>query len=795
MPVPRSVAMFLRPVRLLLACWLLLLTPAHAGVLAVDHQTPYQSLLPWLQECLTSSTATTPDALDPAQCRHGRFTAVDHHGLSHGFTDEVLWLRFTLHNRERDVTLSHLEVGFPQLDDVRLFWQQDGQWHSDRNGDSVPVASRSLQTRLPGFLLRLRPDETRDIFIRVQSTSALAMPIAVASPARLLQHHEQRNIQLGIFYGISIAAIFMAAIFYLLLRESVFLHFLLFILCVTGVMLCLDGIGFLFWHGLARWQQYAIIHFEALAGIFGILFAKQFLNATATPAFFGTFYRGMIAWFVICMVAALAIPFPAYVQMVAFACLLLIPVMFVHGMSLALQRDRPAIIFTAGWSGFFVIGALSFINNLGYAHHMDVSLEYFRLGFEIVMLGLSFSLGWRIYEMKEARRQAEATAQAALELSRTRSEFLARMSHELRTPMNGVLGIAELLRDTQMTPMQRSYINTLQDSGRHLLDVINDILDFSKLSAGKVQLRQEAFCVRDLADDLHSIFSAQAETRGLRYVVTTQNTETPVVGDPTWLRQVFINLVGNAFKFTEKGGITVAIRMEPADLHRQRILVDVTDTGSGIAASEVGKLFQPFSQLDSATHHSRDGTGLGLAICRQLMDLMGGEIGVDSAPGQGSRFWLTLVLPEAEEWTDAVEADRAASATDSIALSGQRALVVEDNPTNLMILEKILTKFGMAISTARNGEEAVALFCTPHEAFDIVLMDCEMPVMSGVEATRRMRDFEAVTDRRPVPIIALTAHTAPELVEEFLQAGMTDHLGKPFRQDMLRSMIQRHLVL
>ena len=311
---------------------------------------------------------------------------MDHHGLSHGFTDEVLWLRFTLHNRERDVTLSHLEVGFPQLDDVRLFWQQDGQWHSDRNGDSVPVASRSLQTRLPGFLLRLRPDETRDIFIRVKSTSALAMPIAVASPARLLQHHEQRNIQLGIFYGISIAAIFMAAIFYLLLRESVFLHFLLFILCVTGVMLCLDGIGFLFWHGLARWQQYAIIHFEALAGIFGILFAKQFLNATATPAFFGTFYRGMIAWFVICMVAALAIPFPAYVQMVAFACLLLIPVMFVHGMSLALQRDRPAIIFTAGWSGFFVIGALSFINNLGYAHHMDVSLEYFRLGFEIVML-------------------------------------------------------------------------------------------------------------------------------------------------------------------------------------------------------------------------------------------------------------------------------------------------------------------------------------------------------------------------------------------------------------------------
>jgi signal transduction histidine kinase/CheY-like chemotaxis protein len=782
----------LRHCWLMLAGWLLIVLQAHATTLAVDQQTPYQSLVPWLQQCLTTATVDSPATLDTKSCRHGRFTAVNPQGLSLGFTDETLWLRLTLHNRESSTTLTYLEVGYPPLDDIRLFWKQDGQWHSDRNGDSVPLHARSLKTRIPAFLLQLQPDETRELLLRVRSTSAIAMPVSVASPTVWIQKHERLNIALGIFYGISITAMFMAAIFYVLLRETVFLNFLLFIGSVTGVMLHLDGLGALIWHSIPLWQQYGIIHLEVLAGISSILFIQRFLSAAATPAFFRVFYRSTIAWLLICMCMALVIPYALYAQLVAIACLILIPSMFVHGLSLAVRGDRPAIIFTAGWSGFFAVGMLIFLNNLGYAHQMDVSIEYFRIGLEIVMLGLFFSLGWRIYEMKEERRSVEAAASTALELSRTRSEFLARMSHELRTPMNGVLGIAELLRDTQMTPMQRSYINTLQDSGRHLLDVINDILDFSKLSAGKVKLRQEAFCLRDLAEDIHSIFALQAETRGLSYAVTTRNVETPVLGDPTWLRQVLINLIGNAFKFTEKGGIAVAIRMESVSRARQRILVDVTDTGRGIPPAEAQKLFQPFSQLDTPSHQSRDGTGLGLAICRQLMDLMGGEIGVDSTPEQGSRFWLSLILPEAGEaslLTPPAERDD----TTAIALTGLCALVAEDNPTNLMILEKILKKFGMTITAARNGEEAVQLFCTPQRHFDIVLMDCEMPVMSGVEATRRIRDHEAVTGQAPVPIIALTAHTAPEMVEEFLEAGMSDHLGKPFRQDMLRHMIQRYL--
>jgi signal transduction histidine kinase/ActR/RegA family two-component response regulator len=626
----------------------------------------------------------------------------------------------------------------------------------------------------------------------VQSTSAIAMPISAVSPTVWIQRHEKHNLKLGIFYGISISAIFMAAVFYLLLRESVFLYFLLFIGGMTGIMLCLDGIGSQLWHSLPRWHQYAIIHFEVFSGISGILFTRAFLKAPATRPFFTTFYRYMLIVLLACLAMPFVIPYALYAKTVAILCLLLIPALFLHGLSLALKGDRPAILFTISWSGFFAVGMLIFLNNLGYAHRMDVSIGYFRLGVEVVMLGLSLSLGWRIYEMKEAKRAAEAAATAAIELGRTRSEFLARMSHELRTPMNGVLGIAELLRDTPMNPMQRSYINTLQDSGRHLLDVINDILDFSKLSAGKVQLRQEAFSLRDLADDLHSIFALQAESRGLQFVVTTHNTETLVLGDPTWLRQVLINLTGNAFKFTKKGGITVTFRMEPALNAHQRILIDVTDTGSGIPQEEIQKLFQPFSQLDTAPHHTRDGTGLGLAICQQLMELMGGEIGVDSIPAQGSRFWLSLTLPEADDSTIGVN-EEITKAPAIIPLAGKRVLVAEDNPTNLMILEKFLKKFGMAITTAHNGEEALVRFCSPQYSFDIVLMDCEMPVMGGIEATRRMRDHEAITGNTPVPIIALTAHTAPEMVEEFLTAGMSDHLGKPFRQDMLHKMIQRHL--
>lgn len=793
MSCPPRIARLLQQTGLLLAGWLFVLAQAHAGGMEVDARTAYQSLTPWLQECLTPATITSPDQLDDRSCRRGGFRPVDPHGISHGFTSDSLWLRFTLQNRADNITQTHVEVGYPQLDDVRLIWLERGQWQSKRNGDSVPVTARELGTRLPGFLIELGPRETRELYLHVRSTSSMSVPVAVASPVALLQQHDRKNLQTGVFYGFSAAVILLASIFYLLLRERVFLHYLLLIFCVSGVMLFLDGIGFLVWHSLPYWQQYGIIHFEALAGIFGILLAQRFLSAAATPRIFPVIYRGLMIWLLASMAASLVLTFKNYVLTVATGCLLLIPVMFVHGLTLALRRDLPAIFFTAGWSGFFVVGALAFINNLGYAHQMDMSVEYIRTSLEVVMLVLSLSLGWRIYEMKEARRAAEAAAQAAMELGKARSEFLARMSHELRTPMNGVLGIAELLRDTQMTPMQRSYINTLQDSGRHLLDVINDILDFSKLTEGKVQLRQEIFSLRDLADDIHSIFALQAERRGLHYTVTISGGRPLLVGDPTWLRQVLINLVGNAFKFTEQGSIAVTIDMAPADNDRQQIRVEVCDTGSGMQPADREKLFQPFSQLDSGTHHRREGTGLGLAICRQLVELMGGEIGVDSAPGEGSRFWMTLTLPEADSSLPEPEHASLPDTGDYRLLAGRRVLVAEDNPTNLLILNKILKKFGMVTTTAQDGEEAVAHYCTPGAAFDIVLMDCEMPVLRGPEATRRMREYEALTGRRAVPIIALTAHTAPELVEDFLRAGMSDHLGKPYSQEMLRSMLQRHL--
>lgn len=789
---PRHASLLLQT-GLWLAGWLFVFAQAHASVMDVDARTPFQSLMPWLQECLAPATATTPDQLDDHRCRQGGFHAVDPHGISHGFTTDTLWLRFTLRNPTATMTDTHVEIGFPQLDDIRLMWREEAEWRVEYNGDRIPVADRTLGTRQPGFQIRLAPQETREFYLRVQSTSALSVPVAVASPVALLRQHDRKNLQAGAFYGFSVAVMVIALIFFLLLRERVFLYYLLLVISISGVMLCLDGIGFLVWHGLPYWQQYGIIHLEALAGIFGILFARKFLSPAATPAAFVIIYRGLMTWFLASMAASVLLPFKDYVLVVATGCLLLIPVMFVHGLLLALRRDLPAIFFTAGWSGFFVVGALAFINNLGYAHHMDMSVEYIRASLLVVMLVLSLSLGWRIYEIKEARRTAEAMAQAALELGKARSEFLARMSHELRTPMNGVLGIAELLRDTQMTPMQRSYINTLQDSGRHLLDVINDILDFSKLTEGKVQLRHEVFSLRDLADDIHSIFALQAERRGLHYTVTLNDSDTLLVGDPTWLRQVLINLVGNAFKFTEQGRIAVTIDMTPEGHDHQRIRVEVSDTGSGMQAADRDRLFQPFSQLDAGTHHRREGTGLGLAICRQLVELMGGEIGVDSAPGEGSRFWITLTLPEADASTPVSEQATPLDTGDYRLLAGRRVLVAEDNPTNLLILDKILKKFGMVTTTAQDGEEAVAHYCTPGAAFDIVLMDCEMPVMKGPEATQRMREYEALTGRPAVPIIALTAHTAPELVEDFLRAGMSDHLGKPYSQEMLRSMLHRHL--
>lgn len=378
--------------------------------------------------------------------------------------------------------------------------------------------------------------------------------------------------------------------------------------------------------------------------------------------------------------------------------------------------------------------------------------------------------------VEERTRALEFETRKAEQASQTKSEFLATMSHEIRTPMNGLLGMAHLLLKTGLNEKQRHYASRIRQSGEALLSLINDILDISKVEAGKLDLERVDFPLSRLIDEVGALMESRAHEKGVDYRVTiAPGTPETLSGDFGRIKQVLFNLVGNAIKFTERGGIDIAVsHMDTAD-GSLLVRFEVTDTGIGIGPDKTATIFEKFSQADTSTTREFGGTGLGLAICQELTRLMGGDIGVDSVPGKGSTFWFTVLCEPAKR----IVADPGAvgfreSATNVGNVSPARIiLLAEDNVVNQEIAITLLQEAGHTVVVAQNGQEAVA--AVRNAAYDVILMDIQMPVMDGISATRAIRTLGCDT-----PIIALTANAMAGNREEYLAAGMNDYASKPF---------------
>ncbi|MBN8488056.1 MAG: response regulator [Burkholderiales bacterium] len=403
-------------------------------------------------------------------------------------------------------------------------------------------------------------------------------------------------------------------------------------------------------------------------------------------------------------------------------------------------------------------------------------------------------------EMTRLRLQAASVAaererarQIAVEANLAKSRFLANMSHEIRTPMNGILGMAELLGSTSLDADQTRYVQAISSAANALHELLGDILDLSKIEEGKVVLERVDFDPAQLLSSVAAIYRELGQARGV--AVQTElslSALPPVSGDPTRLRQVISNLLGNALKFTPSG--TVVLRADtcpaPPGDDRPWLRVSIEDSGIGMTPEQLGQLFQRFSQADSSTTRRFGGSGLGLVICRHLVALMGGTIHAESEPGQGSRFWFEVPLTPAERAMVEPAADPGrAVVTDASAPRPSRILVVEDNAVNCMVVQAMLERMGMAVLLAGDGAQAVA--AVQAQAVDLVLMDCQMPVMDGYEATRQIRASDHPSAR--VPIIALTAHALAEDRERCEAAGMDDYLPKPVTAEALGRMLRQHL--
>jgi PAS domain S-box-containing protein len=387
-----------------------------------------------------------------------------------------------------------------------------------------------------------------------------------------------------------------------------------------------------------------------------------------------------------------------------------------------------------------------------------------------------------ITRFRETERRLEEARRVAEHANEVKTSFLANMSHEMRTPLNGIAGAAALLAETDDLNEKRELISVIDASVSAMSRLTNDILDYAKLNAGTLKLQLVELTFPDLIAEVFATVQSLAVPKSLQLLTTQSGATQTLLGDRDRIKQVLTNLVTNAIKFTNSGSVSVDVSLKRINEKLELAVLQVTDTGIGISEDDLKRLFEPFTQIDNSSTRRYAGAGLGLAITRQLVNLMGGNINVFSSPGQGSRFRVELPLLHGKASQKILPAGELPELRGNV-------LLVEDNATNRLVAQKMLSSVGLDVVTAENGEEALRIF--PSRPFDLVVMDWHMPVMDGLEATRRIR---ATGERgKTVPIIALTANVLDDQREQCLSAGMNDVLTKPISRDMLITVLLQWL--
>lgn len=848
--------------------------------------------------------------------------------LNLGFQFDFFWFRTDLHNPTAEPVEKLLEVSYPLLDVVDFFEVKNNQLiNRNTQGNNIPFSNRIFEHRNFLYPITLEPGETVSIYMHIQGLSALQVPIAIWDYKYFWQEDQWVLVIQAAYVGLMLIMMCYHLFLAWGTRDKMYLVYVGILGSILAFLTCYYGVAHqFFWPELTAWNARCVAVSVPLNNLLVILFAMEVLSTrTLVPTFHKILkYLTVVLAFVAFGGATLPLHWvaPIYTAMVFIAFTVLLTTCF-----LAWPRcQTEGRIFTLAYS-VYLLGCLSMaLNKFGMIPATTLTESFVQIGSTIETVLLSLALAARINRLREdslklikaemKTKEAEIIAQQEINEGKAKTQFLAMMSHEIRTPMNGVLGLLDVLKGTTLNGKQTNLVDTIQSSGEILLTIINDVLDFSKADAQKLELEKIPLDPNQLIEECALLYSAKTKQTAVPLLVyVSPNTPKSIENDPTRLKQVIYNLLSNAFKFTERGYVLLKLECLSSDVGN-RIRIEVRDTGIGITDSQKSKLFTSFVQADSSTTRKYGGTGLGLAISKKILEAMGGDIGVDSYPGEGSTFWLEFPVDAEEnkqEIDDAnvfvctdylrlgdlisescaslpltintvpldtineelnksedIRADRciiynSESEEDSEKLAAKignklqakdpkqevpiyiiemdfqssldtedsnpttvpppvflnhmlgiskkrlnsptkasnagqlppqvaqmNLLIADDNRINQMVIKGILTPMVRSIKIVNNGEEALQEYTENCDFYDLIFMDCEMPVMDGYEASSQIRNHEAEAGiQHPVPIVALTAHALDQFKNKAMESGMNDHLAKPINSKLIVQFFNR----